>query len=72
MGSTAAPTVIRYCRICKQDTRHDLIKGMEISVWICVLCLGRALRYEQTESAADFEAQAEAPQSLLTTHVYLP
>jgi len=44
----AAPAArtLRFCRVCRCDTPHEIRSGAGVTARICTACLERALRYE--------------------------
>jgi hypothetical protein len=45
-ADAAWPRVLRYCKLCHQETPHEIHLAAGLSVTVCVPCLARALNYE--------------------------
>ena len=40
------PRVLRYCKLCQQETSHEIQNAGGAGVSVCVSCLARALNFE--------------------------
>jgi hypothetical protein len=46
LTDSALARVLRYCKLCHQETPHEIHLAAGLSVAVCVSCLARALNYE--------------------------
>ena len=40
------PRIMKYCKVCQQDTPHEIRRWAGLRATICVACIRRALAYD--------------------------
>jgi len=40
------PKTLRYCKVCRRDTPHQIRAGAGVIARICIVCLERVLGHE--------------------------
>jgi len=42
----APPKTIRYCKVCRRETPHEILAGSGVVAKVCIPCLEQTERYE--------------------------